>query len=144
MSLLTTINWLTDLLLKSETTKTTMTWIAEPESWQWGEVIYNQIVTWTAFVILVMFILICGSNFLAVSLIMIFLMTIFEILVHIGLMAFLWRCNFFIGGEGQEDLWMLTQERKTFFSPFLLDPFYRRGWVYKRKFCVPVCLSVCP
>ena len=130
MSLLTTINWLTDLLLKSETTKTTMTWIAEPESWQWGEVIYNQIVTWTAFVILVMFILICGSNFLAVSLIMIFLMTIFEILVHIGLMAFLWRCNFFIGGEGQEDLWALTQERKTFFLQRLFSCVTTRAqWV---------------
>ena len=26
---------------------------------------------------------------------------------------------------------------------FLLDPFYRRGRVYKRKFCLCVCLSVC-
>ena len=25
----------------------------------------------------------------------------------------------------------------------LLDPFYRRGRVYKRKFCLCVCLSVC-
>ena len=27
---------------------------------------------------------------------------------------------------------------------FLLDPFYRRGRVYKRKFCLSVCVSVCP
>ena len=27
---------------------------------------------------------------------------------------------------------------------FLLDPFYRRGRVYKRKFCLSVCLCVCP
>ena len=26
---------------------------------------------------------------------------------------------------------------------FLLDPFYRRGRVYKRKFCGSVCLWVC-
>ena len=26
---------------------------------------------------------------------------------------------------------------------FLLDPFYRRGPVYKRKFCLSVCVSVC-
>ena len=33
-----------------------MTWIAKPESWHWGEAIYNQIMTWTAFAILAMFI----------------------------------------------------------------------------------------
>ena len=27
---------------------------------------------------------------------------------------------------------------------FILDPFYRRGRVYKRKFCLSVRLSVCP
>ena len=27
---------------------------------------------------------------------------------------------------------------------FLLDPFYRRGRVYKRKFCLSVCLWICP
>ena len=27
---------------------------------------------------------------------------------------------------------------------FLLAPFYRRGRVYKRKFCLSVCLWICP
>ena len=31
---------------------------------------------------------------------------------------------------------------RLFISAFLLDPFYRRGRVYKRKICVSVCLSV--
>ena len=30
----------------------------------------------------------------------------------------------------------------SYFTQFLLDPFYRRGRVYKRKFCLSVCLSV--
>ena len=70
---------------------------------------------------------------------MIFLTTIFENLVHIGLMAFLWRCNFFIGGEGQEDLWVLTQERKTFFLQRLFSCVTTRAqWVLNSRLLLDI------
>ena len=41
-------------------------------------------------------------------------------------------------------MFFVTDLRHTKKIRFLLDPFYRRGRVYKRKFCLSVCLSICP
>ena len=60
------------------------------------------------------------------------------------------NCNFQLYEIKQTFILIITTFRnEAFFISnksegmiFLLDPFYRRGRVYKRKFCVCVCLSV--